>query len=235
MNKVHSVKVINFTSDHKFIVLEKKMKVIECEERFAFTRKFNSIYTNKLNRDILVSKEYVDMLSESDINILTSNLINVILKCYDSQAPRFRIKIENDKKVKLSNQSLELIKKKNIAYKVMKINNNSVNAKEYKMLSKLVNKAIISDKNQITKKNVEASLKKPKQLWNTAKEKLYGRNKNMTETIVENDKMKIGSKHVALVLNRFFITKPKKIVNNLPKNDIDPMSYYKKVCSQLHK
>ena len=109
----------------------------------------------------------------------------------------------------------------------MKINN-SVNAKEYKLLSKLVNKAIISDKNQITKKNVEASLKKPKQLWNTAKEKLYGRNKNMTETIVENDKMKIGSKHVASVLNRFFITKPKKIVNNLPKNDIDPMSYYKK-------
>ena len=217
MNKVHSVRIENSTSDHKFIVLEKKMKVIECEERFAFTRKFNSIDNNQLNSDILNSNEYIDMLNEKNVNLLTSNLINVILRSYNNHAPRFKIKIENDTKVKLSNKTSELMKNKNIAYKIMKSNNSQENVKEYNMLSKLVNKAIVSDKNNITRKIFETNFNKPKQLWNTAKEKLYGRNKYMTETIMENDTMKIGSKQVASVLNRFFITKPINIVKISPK------------------
>ena len=49
---------------------------------------------------------------------------------------------------------------------------------------------------------------------------------------MENDKFVNGSTNVTNVLNRFFIRKGKKIVENLNDNLIDPMKYYKKKVAQ---
>ena len=46
--------------------------------------------------------------------------------------------------------------------------------------------------------------------------------------MMENNKFVYGSHKVANILNRFFVRKPKDIVNNLPKHDFDPMNYYTK-------
>ena len=51
------------------------------------------------------------------------------------------------------------------------------NKKEFKILSMMSRKAIIKDKLETLKNNVEVNMKNPKQLWNTAKDSLYGEKK----------------------------------------------------------
>ena len=43
---------------------------------------------------------------------------------------------------------------------------------------------------------------------------------------MDGNKFILGSQKVANVLNRYFVRKPKIIVENLPKSVIDPMTYY---------
>ena len=68
--------------------------------------------------------EYVNMLQEQNIQKLTTNLIKLIQSHFNSQAPRIKVKsnVKNNNKcnAKLSNETKELIKKKNISYKEMK-------------------------------------------------------------------------------------------------------------------
>ena len=69
---------VDSDSDHNYIIIEKKMKVNLSEERYHFTRKFDSIDFDRLNCDIMSDIVYINMLQDNDIQRLTANLIRVI-------------------------------------------------------------------------------------------------------------------------------------------------------------
>ena len=98
MNKVHRAYVeLDSDSDHNFIILEEKMKVNLCEERYHFTRKYNSLDFLKLNYDIVSDPDYINMLQDNNINRLTENLIRVIQCHLDFQAPILKVKSTQSK------------------------------------------------------------------------------------------------------------------------------------------
>ena len=115
----------------------------------------------------------------------------------------------------------------------MKQDYSTDNIREYKNLVKLTRKLIKIDKKVVFKEKLEKNINNPKELWKLTKDKLYGNKHKNIEKMMENDKFVNGSANVSNVLNRFFIRKGKKIVENLNDNLIDPMKYYnKKSCTK---
>ena len=103
-------------SDHKFVSLEKNMKVSSVEEKYILTRNLKSINYEQINDNIINSDIYIQLLEDNDPTRVTSNLIKLIQEEYDQVAPMLKVKI-NDKKVKLTDNTKNLINNKNIAYK----------------------------------------------------------------------------------------------------------------------
>ena len=64
--------------------------------------------------------------------------------------------------------------------------------------------------------------------WKMVKEKLYGNTLGHPERILEGNKLVRGTKRVAGVFNRFYITKVRKILQNMEDPKQDPMESYKK-------
>ena len=69
----------------------------------------------------------------------------------------------------------------------------------------------------------------PKEAWNNAKKLLYGSNNQFIDRIMEENKMKTGSKNVANVLNRYYISKVRKIREKMTNITEDPMIRYRKL------
>ena len=51
----------------------------------------------------------------------------------------------------------------------------------------------------------------PSKLWSEAKKQMYGNQNQHPERIMENNKLVVGSKKVSHIFNRFFITKVRKM------------------------
>ena len=132
LSKLQRVYVdIDSDSDHNFIIIEKKMKVNLCEERYHITRRFYSIDFDKLNNDIMCDLDYINMLQDDNIERITENLTRVIRCHLDKQAPLIKIKSNESNVAELSNETKDLINKKNLSYKQMKIVPNEENKKKF--------------------------------------------------------------------------------------------------------
>ena len=203
------------------------MKYIKDEETYILTRQWNRIDYDLLNNKIINSDKYFYMLTDSDPDRVTINLINEIQKHFNNVAPIIKVKINDDAKVKLSEETLCLIKKKNDSYKRMKLVKSVENISEFNILSKICHKKIIKEKNCLLQKNLSKETN-PQKLWRSTKKHLYGSKNKTFNRIIENNTFVNGSLKVANILNRYFIRKPKIIVENLPENNIDPMEFYTK-------
>ena len=176
INKVHNSSVqVDTSSDHNFIVLEKKMNVTQVEERFVLSRKWQNINYELMQENMLRSEEYSLMLTDDNLNRVTSNLIKMIQYEYDKQAPVIKIKIKDKNNEVLSNETKNMIQKKNILYKEMKENRNSETEKQFKIMACLCRKMVISDKSKNIKNNVNNNIDKPRSIWKTTKDILYGK------------------------------------------------------------
>ena len=60
------------------------------------------------------------MLEDGDLDRLTSNLIKLIQNQYNSEAPVIKVKMKDKNNDILSQETKDLIEKKNIAYKNLK-------------------------------------------------------------------------------------------------------------------
>ena len=235
-NKIHRSYTENdSSSDHCFINLEKKMLYTNDEEKYYLTREWKKIDYDLLNNNIMNSDKYIHLLTDNDVDRVTINLVNEIQTHYNNMAPIIKVKHKNDDKVKLSIDTLSLLKKKDESYKVMRRDKTNENVKNFRILSKICRKRVIEEKNKNLKNTLEKE-KNPKKLWQATKNHLYGNNHRTINRIMDNNKFILGSHGVTNVLNRFFIKKPKDIVKNLPINNIDPMEYYtKNVKKNLNK
>ena len=233
LNKIFKSYIeIDFESDHKFITVEKKMKVIEQEPKFFLTRDHNKINYDLINYNIMNSDKYCYMLSDDNVDRISVNLINMIQNEFNLQAPVLKVKALSDDKLVLNKDTKEFIKKKNDSYKEMKINPSIENIKNYKIISKICRKKIISNKRSNTFKAIN-NIKNPAKLWKATKKELYGTKTNSIERIIENNKFINGSQKVANMINIYFVKKPNVIANTIPNVNTDPMNFYKSNVEQL--
>ena len=84
-------------------------------------------------------------------------MIRAIQCHFSEQAPMIKIKSSNSSKPNLSNETNNIIKKKDSSYKEMKSNPTTENKNNFKMLSIMARKGIIKDKNKELNKNIQAN------------------------------------------------------------------------------
>ena len=64
-------------------------------------------------------------------------------------------------------------------------------------------------------------------MWKVAKRQIYGQRYGHPERMMENGQIKLGSKKVANVLNRYYVSKITTLRKDLPYSYIDPMISYR--------
>ena len=151
------------------------------------------------------------MITSEDSNYIAETLIRVINEELDEQAPMRKIKIKENNQNKYSEETIELINNKNIIYNeyiedktsenMIKLKNIKIEVKKIKLKEDFINK----------KKRFSEKANNPKESWKEARKQLYGNDINMTDRIIENNSIKIGSKNVSNVINRYYIRKVNKI------------------------
>ena len=79
INKVDKCYVeVDSSTDHNFIIIEKKMKFFEQESKFFLTTDYNSINYDIINSNIINSDKYPYMIIDDNVNRITDNIINII-------------------------------------------------------------------------------------------------------------------------------------------------------------
>ena len=68
------------------------MKVSQLEERFYHVRRWTLINYDLLKQRIIDSDEYQTMLEDDNLDRITINLIKLIQREYNNQAPIFKVK-----------------------------------------------------------------------------------------------------------------------------------------------
>ena len=79
--------IVDTSSDHIFVQLEKKMNVIQVEDKFYLSRKWKDIDYEIMQQNMLNTEEYFLMLEDYDLNRITTNLIKLIQRECEKQAP----------------------------------------------------------------------------------------------------------------------------------------------------
>ena len=78
------------------------------------------------------------------------------------------------------------------------------------------------------KKEFENCEDNSRKLWQTARNQVWGDNHKVMDKILENNTIKRGSRNVANVFNRYYVTKVRKIKEKMIGAKADPMINFKK-------
>ena len=223
-------------SDHSLIIINRKMKINQSEEMKVETRKFKEIDYELINSNIINNEMYERLLHEEEPNFLTDNLVRIINEELDYQAPLKKITIKEKSDKKYTQETIELIEEKNKLYREYMENKNVENKVNLKNMNNTVKREKNKEDFLNKKKKFDNILNDPKKAWGEAKKQMYGNDNQITDRIIENQEIKIRSRNVANALNRFYVTKVRKIKENMKKEYKDPMeSYCKFVKSPTEK
>ena len=227
-------KLYNFTqtdhtsSDHSMLQYQRHMKVQACEESYILTRQWEKIDFDLINENILNSENYNEALHDNDPNKIAEFMIHQINYNLDLQSELKKVKVKNTEQMKYTKETLEKIRIKNELYKKVKIENLAEDKLLLKNMNKNINKCKMLENKETNRKKFEKCKGNSKQEWRLAKEKLFGKIEKHPERILENNKMKFGSRQVAGVFNRYFISKIRNIRKSIPTRHEDPMMNYRK-------
>ena len=92
--------------------MKKKIKVNQVEQRYYLSRKWDDIDYNVLEKKIIDSDTYKTMLTDENVERITNNLIKLIQRFYDEQAPIIKVKIREKNNDVLTKATKIMIQKK---------------------------------------------------------------------------------------------------------------------------
>ena len=193
-DKLFKLEQIDITdSDHSILIYHRFMNIIPAEETFILTRDYKIIDFTHVNQRILNEQNYVRALTEEDPNRLAEYIIFTVNKHLDEQSQLRKVKIRDEIKEKYSQETIDLIKKKNMLYKKVKSDNLPEDKTELKNLMKTIKTKKRHDVYVRNKRDFEECNKDPKKEWQTAKNHLFSSSESSNiERIIENDSLVNG-------------------------------------------
>ena len=202
--------------------------MINEEEQYIEVRDIKKIDNSIYNDKIVNHKLYYPTLVEKDHNIITENIIKIIEDVNNQLCPLKKIKIKNNNKYVINSEIKQAINEKKKSYEDMKKDETIENKINYKNKKNNVQRIIRKARIDKLKNDFESTEGDNNKMWKVLKSKVYTNEAINIERIYNENKITIGSKKVAEELNKYFDNKIRNIIEQIPKNNNDPMINFKK-------
>ena len=112
----------------------------------------------------------------------------------------------------------------------MKANNTMDNQRQFKNIKTECRRIIRIKNRNKERENFDKNKNDNKKIWRQTKRKMFSNNESNMERIMFEDKLHVGSKSTAEVINKFFRSKVDKLIEKIHKSKIDPMvNFYKSI------
>lgn len=227
--KMKEIKLVeDTTSDHYLTIYDRLMNVNQAEEKYIKSRVYSAIDYEKINENLINSDRYWNIFNEENTDKIAEEIVQIINEELNKQSILKKRKIQNKEKEKYSKETINLIDKKNDIYKRIKKDNNIEDIREIKNIKVIIKKKKKEEVMAREKESLNRVKNNPSKLWSEAKKQMYGNQNQHPERIMENNKLVVGSKKVSQVFNRFFITKVRKMREEMSNPTEDPMISYRK-------
>ena len=209
------------------------MKIEQSEERYIIKRDYRKINFEEVAKNIFEDNEYIKAFEEKEPDQITEMVIELINKYLDKFSKFRKIKIRKPNEKPKSRKIEELINRKEITYKKWKKENKIEDYTELKNLKLIIQKEIKELEKETLKKEFENCEDNSRKLWQTARNQVWGDNHKVMDKILENNTIKRGSRNVANVFNRYYVTKVRKIKEKMIGAKADPMINFKKYVKNI--
>ena len=234
-SKIKSIQQIDDTSsDHSILIICRQMNITEAEEKYILTRNYSKINFEMVENEILDREEYFEVFESEDPHKISEKIISLINSALDNQSKIQKVKIPKHEEKYFSQKVEELLHRKKIVYEKVKNFNKNEDKNELKNLKWLIKNVRKEEEAKMSKSEFEKCNKDPSKMWKTAQKQVF-KIESHPERIIENGKIVVGSKAVAEALNRFYVSKIRKLREGLKKNRVDPMVSYQKYVKTPNK
>ena len=152
------------------IIANRRMKVNNTEETLIITRNYKNINYEEINETILNNDIYNDLLNEDDPDVLANQIIYLINSEMDNQSKERKVKIKEKKVNKYSEETLDLINKKNNIYKEWEENKTMENKNNLKNIKKLLKTIKNKEDFQNKRGRFKDKVNDPKGAWRESKQ-----------------------------------------------------------------
>ena len=226
-------KVINFEtvyptfSDHALLVLRKRSKVNPKPRHYIRTRSYKKFSREIYKRSIQDHRLYLETHYTGDIDRVTSNIQTIIQEALDEQAPMEIRLISKKNAPKISDEAKELLIRRDSAHKRFMETKDPQDMREMKNLRNYANRVIGKENfcNKVKKFNSEELTMRQK--WRFMKEETGQAGFKSPQVIVEGNNHYSSPLEMANSLNRQFIIRIRKLIDNMTPQQDDPLIQYR--------
>ena len=229
VDKIKYVKTyIDTVSDHAAILGTRAMQIMQSEEQYILKRDFKKIDFEQVNMNILNDQRSQKIIQSEDTEYIGGTLIKMINEHLDFYSNEKKVKIQSDDKPPKCELIEQLVYRKKMVLKKFKMHGQNEDKNELKNLTNIIRKEKTKFERSLKSKEFENCQGNTNQMWKTAKKHIFGSNIQNPDKMMENGVMNFGSKKVANIMNRFYVSKIRKLKEKMPEPNADPLTHFKK-------
>ena len=175
--------------------------------------------------DLLSNMAWGEIMNSNDINTNTDNLLNHIMRTFDTCFPKKTKAISQKRKENpwISNAVVNSIKNKNRLFKDYKVG--AITIEEYKVYRNTLNNLVKSAKKNYYINYFNNYRNSTRNIWVKIKELQKTKSHDRPKSLLVNGKLTNNNNDIANAFNKFYANIAPTLDKKLPSSDKDPISY----------
>ena len=209
-------------SDHKLIKVTRYAKTLQRSIRYVRKRVFKN-FVDKDFQQAVKNLSWCNLYSCGDperaVNILTGKLTTIL----DQMAPVRTIQVRSKYAPWLSDNTKQLLKRRNEAQKVASQTKHLDDYRQYKALRNQATSIMRQEKREWEKQKLNSNKQDPSRLWKNVKTWLNWNNSGPPTKLFHNGRLVSSPAGIAGAMNSFFLDKVAGLRKRIPDSQGDPM------------
>ena len=225
-NKPHKVSSVHTyfhgSSDHKLIFAIRHSKAKISSPRIIFKRNYRNFDPEQFLSEVRAISWW-EVYSCEDVESAAQLFTNKLNNVLNRMAPMKKYQVRKKYAPWLSKNTKEKIRLRDYAQKKASETGDVEDWKDYKTLRNSINSTLRKEKECWQKHQIEDCSGDSRSIWQNLKNWLGWRSGGPPTKLLENGKMFSKPSELANIMNRFFISKVRKLRSNLPPSQGDPL------------
>ena len=226
--KMSQINTYYYGSDHKIIMGVKYGKLIKNRTKYVTKRSFKNFDEQEFVERIKKTS-WLDIYLTTDVDEAVQKFTNKVNIILDELAPIKTFQTSSKYCPWLSEETKELIKKRNTAQKLLSENKNDDNLKEFKKLRNKVTSNLRNDKINWQKNKLSSCNNDCGKLWKNILGWLNWCSSGSPTKLYYLGQIVTSPSKLAEIMNNFFVDKVTKICQELPIRTEDPLKTLKEI------